>query len=296
MAEIIETQPELPLAGTHPAVSRADSGEVPPWKEIPQGDAATNGSEKPDGQDNGESATPGQSEPESPDKPEVDPVVEAKRAQRRLERRMDKLHRQRAEAQARAEQAERRLQELEKPRTPYGTPTLEQFDYDPEKYAEAVTKFARDQAAKETQSKHQQEQATRQRAELISKWEEKVEVASDKYEDFTTIVGNLEPNVPFIAAIMDADNGPDIAYHIAKNPDLANRLISMPLFQQIREIGKLEATLAAQPKKELKPSKAPAPIEPVSGTGAPSSAEPSESDSYEVWLKKRRAQLRARGR
>jgi hypothetical protein len=60
---------------------------------------------------------------------------------------------------------------------------------------------------------------------------------------------------------------------------------------QIREIGKLEHRLAAEPPKPKTPSKAPAPITPLTGTAPVVSDVPTESDDVGAWIKKRNKQL-----
>jgi len=295
MAEIIESQPELPLVGTPTTTpSTVGNGETPPWLEADPVTTEDAPSTETGAQDNEEQATSVESETDKPTVEEApDPAKEAKRQQRRLERKTDRLLKDRAEQRTRAEAAERRLAELERPAAPEGMPTLEQFDYDTDKYAEAVTQFARQQAATETQSRTQQESAKQNRANLISKWEEKVEAVSDKYEDFSQKVGELEPGIPFVAAMMEAENGPDIAYYFANNPEEADRIIQLPILAQIREIGKLEATLAAKPPAVKKPSQAPTPITPVTGTATPVASEPSENDDMKTWIKKRNQQIAA---
>ncbi len=63
-----------------------------------------------------------------------------------------------------------------------------------------------------------------------------------------------------------------ILYHLAKNPDEAERIASLPLGQQAREIWKLEQTLASA-KPPVKPSAAPEPIKPLGGSKAVSGDE-----------------------
>ena len=77
---------------------------------------------------------------------------------------------------------------------------------------------------------------------------------------------------------MRADNGEDVAHYLATHPTETKRLSELPVWDQLREIGKLEAKLAIKEAPPQKPSKAPAPITPVSGTT------PANSDGYEVGM------------
>jgi len=81
-------------------------------------------------------------------------------------------------------------------------------------------------------------------------------------------------------AIIESDVGPRILYHLAENPQDAERIGKLNVRGAIKEIGKLEAKYTkvevkaepkAEPKTEAKPagtveiSKAPAPISPLKG-------------------------------
>lgn len=242
-------------------------------------------------QDTGDQATPPKPEGDKPE--EVTPEVAAKREGRRFERRLDKAYRERAQQQARADLLEKRLAELEKPKPPEGKPTLEQFDYDPEKYAAAVSEYAKTEAGKEFEAKQRTEAGKREHQSLLSGWEEKVTRADEKYDDFNEVVGELNPNVPVVAAIFEAENGEDIAYYLGKNPKEAQRIAQLHPRAQIREIGKIEAKLLAEPVKPKKPSTAPEPIKPVGGSASPSTKKMTEltQDEFE---KRRRAQIAQR--
>ncbi len=173
-----------------------------------------------------------------------------------------------------------------------GEPKLADFDFDPEKYAQAKAEFAARQTEQKLTAKQQEAQQKQFRQQLTSGWEEKVDGAEDKYPDFAQIVGELTPDTPFTAAIFEADNGPDIAYYLGKHPKEAQRIAGLHPMSQIREIGKLEAKLALEPEKPKAPSKAPAPVATLSGT---SPAEPkSISDPnlpFKEFLKMRNKQL-----
>jgi len=228
--------------------------------------------------------------------PEQEATRERERKERRAQNKLEKAFRKSAEAQARAELAERRIAELEQSRqpadVPQGTPKLEDFDYDPDKYSEAMTQFASKHAQERFKAEQTRTQQDQVRQQLVTAWEEKVERAEDKYEDFSSVVGELKPDNAFTAAIMDAENGEDVAYHLAKNPKEARRIAALPPLSQAREVGKLEAKLQAEPAKPKTPSKAPAPITPLAGSGAtPGSDAPSDDDDMASWMKKRQKQV-----
>jgi hypothetical protein len=91
---------------------------------------------------------------------------------------------------------------------------------------------------------------------------------------------------------MQADNGDEIAYHLAKHQKEAMRIAALDPLSQAREIGFLSAKLAAEPPKPKVPSKAPAPITPLAGKSAGASDLPLDTDDPKTWQEKENARLR----
>ena len=241
--------------------------------------------------------TEAEAPPAKPDeKPETDQDPEQRRGLRRFERRLDKAYRRAAEAQARADLLEKQLREAT-PAAAVDTaaPTLEKHNYDPEAYAQAKAKYETEKTLREREATGRAEQQKQAQQKLLSQWEEAAEKGSEKYEDFDAVVGKLEPNSPLTVAIMGAENGQDIAYHLGKNLKDAERIAKLPPVQQVFELGRLAAKIAAEPEKPKVPSKAPAPITPLTGaTPAASAAAPSEDDDTATWIKKRQRQVHQR--
>jgi len=230
------------------------------------------------------------------DKPEPTPEeAEKRRESRRFERRIDKATRRAAEAEARARLLEEQLSKVQQPQAQpadEAAPKLEQFDYDPEKYAKAVAEYTKKNAQKEFETNQRTAAQKARQEKLVSSWDEKVEKASDKYDDFQTVVGELKPTNALVTAIMAAD--PDVAYHLGKHPKEAGRIAELDPVEQILEIGRLESKLKATPEKPKAPSKAPEPIKPLSGAGSTATDVPSESDDMKAWIKKRQRQVHGR--
>jgi chemotaxis protein histidine kinase CheA len=103
-------------------------------------------------------------------------------------------------------------------------------------------------------------------------WAEKTKAAEAKHEDFAEVALKDDlPVTPAMAdAIRDSEIGPEILYHLGKNPDEAARISKLSPIAAIRAIGKLEASLAVEatePQTKTPPvSKAPEPIRPVGGS------------------------------
>lgn len=252
----------------------------------------------PTGDNTGDSATPAKPEGEKPDTEKDDP--EKQRGQRRFERRIQKAYQKMAEEKARADFLQKQLEET-RARSPVAasdpeSPTLEKFGFDPEKYAEAKAAYEADKRLKEYQSKQRDENQKQVFERVTTDWEEKTAKAEDKYEDFEEKVGKLDPRNPIVLSIMESEQGADIAYYLGTHTEEAKKIFSLSPASAIREIGKLEAKLSAPTEKPKTPSKAPAPIQPVTGTAPTISNEPSENDDMQAWLKKRYKQIEARRR
>jgi len=245
-------------------------------------------------QNTGGEATPADPKAKTEEAPTPEQV--AKRNQNRLDRKIDKAVRQRAEAQAKADFLERQLAEeraKNQPAKPEGKPTLEQYEFDIEKYAQALSEYTLKQSEKESAVRRQAESQRQYQERLAATWEEKVERGSEKYDDWNSVVGELKPDTPLKVALMLAKNGDDIAHYLGSNPKEARRIAQLPPLSQVREIGNLEARLAAEPAKPKLPSSAPEPIKPVGGSSSPSTKKLTEMNQDE-FEKRRRAQIAAR--
>lgn len=161
------------------------------------------------------------------------------------------------------EQAQR-LAETQRQTPPPTPPAATDFD-NAEAYAEALA----EQKAEQLLAKRE---AARQQAALLESYHEKEEDARGRYDDFEQVAYN--PKLPvtevMAQAIQASDIGPDVIYHLGTDPKEAARIASLPPVLQAKEIGKIEAKLAANPPVK-KTSTAPAPISPVAArqTGAP---------------------------
>ena len=151
------------------------------------------------------------------------------------------------------------------PQAPTTPVVPEQFE-STEAYVEALAAQKADQLLR-------QREEQRQKSEILESYHDKEEEARAKYDDFEQVAYN--PNLPITnvmaETIQASDIGPDMAYHLGANPKEAERISRLSPFLQAKEIGKLEAKLAAEPPTK-KTSSAPTPISPVTArsTGSPS--------------------------
>ena len=165
---------------------------------------------------------------------------------------------------AREQRKWERERERVQPVVPQAPVTPEQFASN-EDYVEALAEQRAEQKLAEREQRKQQ-------AEILNTYHDKEEEVRAKYEDFEQVAYN--PNLPITTvmaqSIQASDNGPEVAYHLGANPKEAERISRLSPILQAKEIGKIEAQLAANPPVK-KTSNAPAPISPVSArtTGSP---------------------------
>ena len=231
-----------------------------------------------------EATTPETVKPETEAPPE-EPENQEKNASRRFERRIDRLHRRAAEAQARSELLEKELAELRTKNTPQTSPTAPRMeDYtDVQEYAKAYAKHEKEQALKEFQQKQRDDANQSEQKALLSEWEAKVSKAAQKYDDFDEKVGDIKPTTPWAFAMMTEDNGPDIAVYLADHPAEVRKIAALRAVDQVKAIARLGDKLAAPQEKPKQPSKAPAPIDPVKGEGKVSNMEITPNQSPEEY-------------
>lgn len=226
-----------------------------------------------------------------------------------LEKRLAKERRKREELKRRLEVTEElalrvRPKEPEQPAKPAeeGEPKRENYE-SYEAYIEARAEWRADRKWEEKEAKKREEEAkTRTQSEqqkLETSFREKAKAVAKELEDFEDVMESSDaPMTQQMAdAILTSELGPKIAYHLAKNPEEAQRIATLPAARQAAEIGKLEARLEGETKKpepKKEPSKAPDPIEPVGARSASASDRPSDKDDIETWQKKRLAELEAR--
>ena len=141
-----------------------------------------------------------------------------------------------------------------------GEPDPANFD-DDAAYLRAVAKHEAREAAKAAvleQSQATSEQRANEARQAA--WQERESIAKASISDYDAVIA-ASADVPVSRhlgdAIMESEQGPQLVYHLAKNPALAAQLNGMSAMRVGIEIGRLEATLAAPAVKS--PSRAPAP-------------------------------------
>lgn len=255
-------------------------------------------------------ATEGKSEPGLA-KDEATETDENKRIPK-IERRFDKLTKQKAEAEAlvaeeraKREELEKRLAALETQKPPAQADAIGDREPQPEDfkdafdYAKALSKWSAEQALAKREQEVKQKEAEAKQQKVIQTWQQKLEATIAELPDYEDMVASstLKVNDTVRDAILESDVGPRILYELASNDDLADKMGSMSTAGALKLIGKLEAQFekASEPAKAEKKtvaakSNAPEPIRPLRSTGgvADVAIDP-EGMSYQQFKAARRA-------
>jgi len=147
-------------------------------------------------------------------------------------------------------------------------PKREQFN-DDDAYLEAKLEQL---AEKKAMEKIQHLERQREQEKSSEVFLERAEKASEKYADFHEVVGDpkLKINDAMVEFISESDVGPDVAYHLGKNPELAAKIADMSPIKAARELARIESEVSSKPI--VKTSSAPAPITPIGNRGSAQSS------------------------
>jgi hypothetical protein len=174
------------------------------------------------------------------------------------------------------------------------------YDYKTdEEYTRALAKYEGQKAARDTWQKLSDEEKSKAneekfRTELktkLDRYTEGVTKMQEAHGDYDDVIDNYDG--PFTEAmrmaLLESESGPEVAYHLAKNPEEAEKISKMGIVDLNRAIAKLEVKLEIQ--KGEKPgdnkgqkgnleekaavTKSPPPITPLKGS-ATSTKDPSD--------------------
>jgi predicted XRE-type DNA-binding protein len=263
-----------------------------------------------------ENQSPEQAEPAADATPkEPDAASETRKALRGVQKRIDELTRQRYEAEERGRQeaehwrrqAAELHEQLQSTQRASQRPTLESSGNDFERYVADSARYEAAIAAQtqlqerervwyETQQA-QQQQAMRQQqvAAYQQAVQARVSEATKKFPDFMEVVTAAElpgmQGTPAFNAAMESDHFAELAMYLGKNPEKAHQILALPPISQVREIGRLEARIAAGQIT----TKAPPPPGTV-GSNSPAGVDPRRmtDDEWLAWRNKDIAAKRKR--
>jgi len=251
-----------------------------------------------------EPTEPPKSEPEALEEPK--PTEEPK--PNKLEKRFSDITKQREMARQEAErerqrasELETRLRELEAKISPKPNldeePRPDQFQ-DAFEYAKALAEFSTEKALKQRDQQEVERRQAEERAKTFEAWNKRQAEIKAELPDYDDMIASSEVVVSDQVrdAIFESDVGPRILYHLAENPEIAEKLGKMSTLGALREIGKLEARLEKAPQEEVKPvvkSNAPKPISPIRASSAATDTNVDSNGefhgTYQQWKEQRQA-------
>lgn len=188
-------------------------------------------------------------------------------------------------------------------------PTLEQFGYDEQKFAAAVTaynkatidasgKAAREAAREELRLERENENQGKAAQRWATKEAELIKSKPD-YVEKVQRAANLPISKEMQAEILNSELGPQIALYLVDNREKALAIMAMPFTAQLKEMGRIEARLedavkAATTKPPV--SQAPPPVAKIDATdgsltGISTTDPKSDGLSDDAWVKAENARL-----
>jgi hypothetical protein len=319
-------EPAKPDATVAPKANGADAPASKETSAVPARDVAGKFTKQNDGDKSKTAAAPPKKEIADDDLSEV------------VRQKIDKKHRQMKEAEEfarsealRAMAAERRAeqlqQQLEAAQKSGPAPAKSGTPKEPKpddfatvaEYTDALVSYRVDQRLRDDQTKREREAEESAKLERQREYGKRLATAREKHEDFDdtlkSISGTELERVPsdVIEYMQESEQGAELLYHLAKNPDVLDRLRKLSPRRFIAELGKLEAKWEVPaPAKEETPtlsevalptarpvSKAPAPIAPIDSSGiAPVAKKPDEMSVQELreYRRQQDREKRASGR
>ena len=173
-----------------------------------------------------------------------------------FQERIDKLTKNWRETERALEALERENTELRKkvsemPARREPEKTLSDFDYDERKYAEYVYTNAREVAREAAQEAISGRDRENRALEAQSKFLERERAFKESVKDYEAVAyaRDLRISDAMADVIKDSEIGPELAYHLGKNPDVARSIHMMPPAVAARAMTILESDINAEMKK-----------------------------------------------
>lgn len=137
-------------------------------------------------------------------------------------------------------------------------PTRDKFD-DPDAYDRALEGWAGRRASQVALAEARAEQAKAAQESQLNglreTYTQRVSEFQADHPDYEDVVMNdeLQISVPMSQAILEAEDGPAIAYYLGNNPEVAERLAKLSPAQAVYEIGKISTRISNPPKPRAEP-------------------------------------------
>jgi len=128
-----------------------------------------------------------------------------------------------------------------------GKPTLEQFDYDQEKWVEAVADWRLESRLREQRAAEESKREELTQAEKTKAWMKKADEFAESHEDFREVALNnsLPVSKEMYEIMLDSERGHELLYYLGKHPEEAAKIYQMKPHAAGVALGKIEAGLEA---------------------------------------------------
>jgi len=253
-----------------------ESGEEPEEKKEPEKEPEKKESKK-------ESEKPGE-KPEK--KQEKKPPASAPDP---VQKRINKLTREKYDAMRRAEEAEEKakkaLQELEelrlakeKAEIDSQKPNIDDFD-DVDDYHIALGRWAAKAEIHEAKAQAKEPPVIKETQDAKDPREKIINLGQETYDDFLEKVSSIPISKEMFDAVQDSEHAHEILYYMGQNPEIARNLFKeQSVISIAREVGRIESKFVDEEPEVVaneggndtekpKPSSAPKPVKPVGGSG-----------------------------
>jgi hypothetical protein len=199
---------------------------------------------------------------EEPESGEEDPAEQPDedKVSKGVQKRINKFTREKYELQARIRELEEE-QAKNSPKTELKEPSLEDFNYDQGAYKQALIEYGSSQAQKQKTTAPQVDPV---KAEKVAAFSQKLDAFKAKAPDYVDVVSQMPISQVGSDAILEMDNGPQVAYYLGNHLDLVD---------EINALGPVAAALKiADLSRKLKPaepkiSTAPDPVTSIKSGG-----------------------------
>ena len=270
---VIDNAPSVePIADQTTATHQPDAGDEPTTTDV-----------APD------TGTESTADDAGDDDHEPDPAKLPKGVQKRI----DKLTQQRYEREARIRELEAQISENErKAQASQPDPDPSQFNTW-EEYLDAKVEF---EAGKKVRDIEQQRTIQQKNAERFASFNDRADAIRQANPDYDAVLQSAAVNVSqaVMETILESDDGPAVAYHLAKNPTELYRLNAMSERQQVLELGRISARLSAKvPERKVTQAPPPAPAVKATGSGSKSVSDMTDKE-YADFRKRQDAQRKRR--
>lgn len=190
-----------------------------------------------------------------------------------LTRNWRSAERERDTERAQRERLEQELSQYraQQPTQAQGVPTLDQYEWDQAKWAQAMTEYVARAAETQAEQRYREQERLRSHQEMASRFEERSRAYAAQNPDYEQALNELSSSVRLQLEVVEAigisEHGPAVAHYLAQHLDVADRIARLPLHLAAVEVGRIEARVSTPKPKPV--TQAPIPGQTLAGGSSP---------------------------